>query len=530
MGGTYTTYTYARRHMTGQRLLVALLCCLLFSYASYYAYNHADVAMKMIKDRPSLSIPFKDGSDPPGQDPGWWGGDSQPAQPAPKPPTPEEKGKEKPKEKPAEKPKEKDKDGKEQELVYITDEDQVLLLESRRHINRTFNRVDGLGIDKQMFNPALLELPRGGKYQFLVIARVNHVETEIDGRKYRLAKQVAFFADLHTDAAGVVSIRRESSARTILDGEFALPAEHPCASEHSKKYHVDLYIGPEDTRLFWTASGAPLLQFTSQANGEGECQGIYIMDARAAIPELVDAFGDLAAQLPPVEIDRPQHVRRPRPFPTVDDPAPDMNMYEREKNWAPFMHAPVVDPVDSVTKPDDLLFHVSIEGQRVYKYQPHVAEVVPVYEPDRVETQTCFDDKMHHATPLLSLTLCARGTCAPSVHNTVFVGIIQKMRATPWYKWYQAHVVTWNATEPFAYRGVSKRITYAGMKEKKYAWTCGLVYQWNTTTLPRRRDHGFLDDWMLITFGTSDEGAGWVSVQAEDLLKDHMPCGAHDGS
>ncbi|KAJ4189049.1 hypothetical protein NW767_011699 [Fusarium falciforme] len=59
-----------------------------------------------------------------------------------------------------------------------------------------YNRINVKKRGHETMNPTLLELPHDSKHDFLVIAQAPHVDKEIESIKYRLARQVAMFANL----------------------------------------------------------------------------------------------------------------------------------------------------------------------------------------------------------------------------------------------------------------------------------------------------------------------------------------------
>ncbi|KAG9662460.1 hypothetical protein KCU64_g1942, partial [Aureobasidium melanogenum] len=402
--------------------------------------------------------------------------------------------------------------------VYNFNEKNDLIIKSRSNPSGDANRIDSMGLSERLFNPAILELPTGSKHNFLIIARMAHIPDTINGKQYSRGRELAFFANLEHDDKGAPIIRRSGEwNRTILEGEGYPGPEHHCESEDA----MDKYIGPEDAKLYWMHSGAPILVFTHQVPYEGECQGMFMIDARAAVPELITAFDSHASSLPDIEFTKPRQVRRPRQ--EVKETSWSYR-FEREKNWVPFQHTPLADDSDT-TNPNDFFFHVQAESTRIYRFVPDQKYVAGVTEPPA--PQTCLKDNvaegLHQGTPLLSLTLCKRGECAPDKHNTILLGLVQRRQVSP-YTWYDSRIVTWNATEPFAFRSVSKRVIYQGTQEHQYNWNCGLIYHWNSTAVPQNRSHGYLDDEMWVTYGVTDREAGWVDVMPEDLLKDHTMC------
>ncbi|KAM0543427.1 hypothetical protein ACHAO7_009413, partial [Fusarium culmorum] len=190
-----------------------------------------------------------------------------------------------------------------------------------------YNGIDSQKAGYKIMNPTLLELPRWDNisHDFLVIARAPHISRIIKGKRYKVSRQIAMFANL-THSKLQRPVLQSGTWSKLLIEDFSGP-EHHC----QKQPHIDRYIGPEDMKLFWTRTGEPLLIFTHQVKDDVMCQGQFIIDARAAVPELELALGEaVASSLPPIRFRDPIGLYR-QPY-VGEDSAP---RYQREKNWAP---------------------------------------------------------------------------------------------------------------------------------------------------------------------------------------------------
>lgn len=393
----------------------------------------------------------------------------------------------------------------------FSDEDGDLVLRSIRNPTGSANRIDHNKLSEKIFNPTLLELPKGSKHDFVVITRQGQTAVEIEGKKYKKGYQVAFFGDVIYDEHGApIMIRQDSWKRYLLDD--ILPPEHHCASES----HIMDYIGPEDGKLYWTRDGAPILMFTNQVPYEGECQGMFMVDLRAVIPDLKDILGDNAAKMGPIRFKEPTQLRRPMPENLKEDGS---YHFEREKNWSPFQTF-LGKPED-----DELKFSAHLVEPRIYQFKEGEKYVTHTGSPEK--PQMCVDEKfaygVHQGTPMLSITLCNRGECEPSIQNTVLMGLVQKRRSDP-HLHYDKRIVTWNASAPYEYRSISKHIVLTGTEEWGYTWAGSMVYYWNQTGVPQDRSHGFLDDEVWLSFGIADRRSGWIDVTARDLVSHHITC------
>jgi len=412
-----------------------------------------------------------------------------------------------------------------------TESDDYRVLTSTRNSLGLYNTINVKKTGYNIMNPTLLELPRDSWHDFMVIARAPHIDKEINGTKYRLARQVAMFANLTYNRAHRPELTAGNWTKLLVQEfkDFGKP-DHHCKQQPK----MDKYIGPEDMKLFWTRKGAPLLIFTHQVDDENLCEGMFLIDARAAVPELVEALGDHARQIAPIQFDKPTGLRRLAPPGHEADAR-----YQREKNWA---------PIQSPFSEDDEELFFMVEPSRMFRYastdEPveemaieRESAVEPTSEDEADETwhsteMTCVHDVMmtdkhvHQSTPMLSLTLCDRDTCEPHEGNTVMLGMVQRRYDPPGYPftWYDRRMAVYAATPPYNMLSVSKKLTYHGEADGKYIWTGSMVYFVNRTDIPYNRNHGFLDDEVWLSFGIGDSAPGWLDIRARDLVEDHHHC------
>ncbi|KAK7425907.1 hypothetical protein QQZ08_007621 [Neonectria magnoliae] len=197
--------------------------------------------------------------------------------------------------------------------------DAYRILTSIRDTMGFYNTIDVEKTGLTIMNPTLLELPRGSRHDFLVIARMPHVGKEINGIKYELSRQVAMFANLTYNEAQRPVLTAGKWFKLLV--QDSVGPEHHCKNQP----HMDRYIGPEDMKLFWTRKGAPLLILTLQVNDENLCQGMFLIDARASVPELAKVIGDQTRQMPPIQFEQLTGLRRQAPAGHEADPR-----YQRE--------------------------------------------------------------------------------------------------------------------------------------------------------------------------------------------------------
>ncbi|GKU14139.1 unnamed protein product, partial [Fusarium langsethiae] len=112
------------------------------------------------------------------------------------------------------------------------------LLTSLRNNMGFYNKIDAKMTGHQLMNPTLLELPRNGNstHDFLVIARAPHVYKKINDKRYKLARQVATFANLTYNNLGRPVLKTGKWSRFLVN-DFGGP-EHHC----QKQPDMDRYI------------------------------------------------------------------------------------------------------------------------------------------------------------------------------------------------------------------------------------------------------------------------------------------------
>ncbi|KAF4457209.1 hypothetical protein F53441_773 [Fusarium austroafricanum] len=410
------------------------------------------------------------------------------------------------------------------------------LLTSLRNNMGFRNLIDAKATGYQIMNPTILELPReaNSSHEFLIIARTKHTKVNIDNKTYSKARQVAFFANLTYNKLGRPLLKAGKWSKLLLEdfGDFSDPKHH-CKNQPA----MDKYIGPEDMKLFWTRTGEPLLIFTHQVDDETICQGQFIIDVRAALPELEQALGpDYTQRLPPIRFDGPTGLFR--------DPTPGIEThpkFQREKNWA-LAQSPFDPKMDLLlmvepgqlyrykSRDENVELIVSPKDQRTAIEEPYP----PTAKPGKTwhgKTMTCINDAwiddghVHQSTPMLSLTLCNRGACEPDEQNTIMMGMVQHRLDPPFapFSWYDRRIAVYEATAPYRMISVSKKFTYHGEADGTYSWTGSMSYYTNQTEFPPT-NHGFLDDEIWLGFGIKDSAAGWMDIRARDLIADHYMC------
>ncbi|TNY24350.1 hypothetical protein DMC30DRAFT_346039 [Rhodotorula diobovata] len=359
-----------------------------------------------------------------------------------------------------------------------------------------------------IFNPSVLVLPDqvGLGWRHLFVARGEEKYELIEGDDTRWESIVGcFLLPLKRAHLGLPYLARESELTTLdLPAERKVPY-HRCDNPDFNQFP------PADPRLFFTDDGQPLIIFSQTGHMPNICRALFIIDARMVIPGLDKALKKAGWNAPVQFREQTALIREGQ-----------LNV---EKNWS-LMHG----------ENDELLFHVSLVPQQIYKYVPNLTlrPLDPLAPSHNCLTELLGPDMnrvhLHHATPLLRATLCKRGECKPDVHNTVLFGIIHvKYHPLP-YLHYVRHVVTWNVTEPYNYLSVSRPITYSGTNQADPIFTVSMAWDHPTNRHGLGLNHGFLDDRVVISFGVADYGSGYTDTLALDLLTDHQLCAGVEGT
>lgn len=404
------------------------------------------------------------------------------------------------------------------------------VLTSIRNNRGYYNMIDISGGKYKIFNPTILELPRDGKFKhdFLVIARVTHVGKVINGKKYWQGRQIATFANLEFASTGRPLLKIDNGWSHIMLENYGSHVHH-CRARPKN----DIYIGPEDMKLFWTAAGEPLVIFTHQIDDKFRCQGQFIIDVRAAVPKLAEILNGTSLKMPPIRFNQPVALRREALAGHEDDPR-----YQREKNWAP-LQGPFADDKEELlfmVEPGQLyrlgqegsVDKISLEEDQISAVEAPYPPYIKAKDTWRSKGHTCLNDVMlsdshvHQATPMLSLTLCNRGTCKPTTENTVMLGMVHHRTDKP--TWYDRRIITYSPIPPYNMLSVSKLLSYHGeVQDKTFAWTGSMTYFMHHKQFPLT-SHGFLDDEVWLSFGINDKEAGWLDVRASDLVADYYLC------
>ncbi|GAA6049379.1 hypothetical protein JCM3770_007316 [Rhodotorula araucariae] len=360
-----------------------------------------------------------------------------------------------------------------------------------------------------VFNPSVLVLPDqvGLGWRHLLVARGEEKYEVIQGEDTRWEKIVGcFLLPLKRAHLELPYLARESELTTLN-----LPAQRKVPYQRCAEKVYEQFVGPEDPRLFLTDDGQPLLIYSQTGRSPNVCRALFLIDARMVIPGLDKALKKAGWNAPVQFREQTDLIRE--------------NQLGIEKNWSPFQG-----------QNDELLFHVSLVPQQIYKYVPNLTlrPLDPLAPSHNCLTELLGPDMnrvhLHHATPLLRATLCKRGECKPDVHNTVLFAIIHvKYHPLP-YLHYVRHVVTWNVTEPYNYLSVSRPLTYSGTNQADPIFTVSMAWDHPTQRHGLGLNHGFLDDTVLISFGVADYGSGYTDVLALDLLTDHQLCAGVSGT
>jgi hypothetical protein len=65
-----------------------------------------------------------------------------------------------------------------------------------------------------------------------------------------------------------------------------------------------------------------------------------------------------------------------------------------------------------------------------------------------------------------------------------------------------------------------------GTDQSQLVYTVSLTVRKSqeTLSLVNEPGTGYLDDWLIVSFGISDESSNYIMVTVDDILKDHDMC------
>ncbi|KAK9450047.1 uncharacterized protein V1518DRAFT_415395 [Limtongia smithiae] len=220
--------------------------------------------------------------------------------------------------------------------------------------------------------------------------------------------------------------------------------------------------GFANQRVFWSPYGEPLM--ISTTNSHTGCLGQYLIDARAAAPEIAKA---LPKSQPAVRFDK--YIDLNDTF--VDDDPFDRNtiMLFDDKNHGFLSYKTYPQDIRSIDNP----------GVNIAEHNNNVCLR------DLVRDEYVPNGQLWQATSSLRLTLC-KFPCEPTEHNTVLISILyakykDKAKGELAYRQY---LIVMQPVAPFQIIARSRKLIYAGAEEP---FTVGM--SWDTHTRMSWSEH-----------------------------------------
>ena len=407
----------------------------------------------------------------------------------------------------------------------------------------------------ESYNPSILSLPVGAKYDFVVALNGGRRE-DVSGigiqytpkEIYGMLGDFQHIWDQRWNPRQLSFISDEDRLRldTLIQLGDPFVFQNCGVDEPGLSFRYS--PGPDSPRLFWSDLGEPLLLYHSNPPdwGMNYCRIPYLVDMRAVYPELKNVL-DAISHDPPIRFSESVML-----FHGGQDIV--------EKGWSLM--------TDMLT--GEAYFHRNLIPQTISHFNVTTQTIGPPFRAAANRKENCLlrkldwtrsyqDDEfsVHQAGPVMRFTLCNRGECKPNIHNTVHVSLIHRLFTTNG-KFFERRVITFNTTYPFNYISVSKPTFYHGVLETQIVHTCSMSVL--ARSLRSRQDrrpahaakpvplylangphfgltsltpdgtsdfelsHAFLDDEIVIAFGLDDKDGGWIDTLASDIIADQIMC------
>ena len=320
------------------------------------------------------------------------------------------------------------------------------------------------------FNPALLTLPYTGESRngtFVVVAREEYKFEQIGDIIVQPRAIIASLLHVVTsdaerrwtprDSPRIQSHSVERLGKLVHSNDTYFPKCEP-----DPKGLLSTIQGPEDPRLIWSHLGEPLMIYSSIPPEDSDlCRHFYLVDLRSVYPVVADIISE-TPKPPPMRFNESIPIAYP-------------GQEGLHKNWAPF-----------TTPTGDVFIHVHLVPQTIYKLKLggslsspalpsptdlHSLEPVVRHPP---EDENCITialngfptQEIHQSTPFLEVVLCRSAdvqsrSCDPDdPNNRVYMGVIHAQHLIEETRYYEARIVTLNASLPFNYISISKPMLY----------------------------------------------------------------------
>jgi hypothetical protein len=384
------------------------------------------------------------------------------------------------------------------------------------------------------FNPALLTLPHpdeGRDGTLVVVAREEYKFEWIDGTYVQPRHIIASLLDMKVSDPERRWTPKESpkiQARSVerLNNLVHSNATYfpKCEPDDPEGLTTNIQ-GPEDPRLIWSHLGEPLMIYTSVAAENSDlCRHFYLVDLRSAYPVVADIVSE-SVNPPPMRFEE-------------SIPLTYRGQVGIHKNWAPF------------TNPaGDVFVHVHLIPQTIYKLRtaefPWLEPVI-MHPPEEENCVTIALKgipklRIHQSTPFLDVVLCRwadveSGVCnINEPDNHIYMGVFHAQHIISDTRYYETRILTLNFSLPFNYISISKPMLYCmtlphfadlgGIPMTERIYTVSLNFRKPRTTVSYEEfARGYLDDFLILSFGWGDNSSHFIQIGVEEVLQGHDMC------
>ena len=312
------------------------------------------------------------------------------------------------------------------------------------------------------FNPSLLLLGSESDYAFVGVARGREWNEQVSATEWQANREMlgALVPDF-TSQSQALQTRWDPKKQITVQGksiekltrglvDFSGISDFGNCDDNGFGHWYRHTPGPEDPRLFYTGTGAPLMIYNAPGKeNTGRCRQQYLIDLRDVYPPVETVSSRSFGTRLWTSGDKSIGLVRPA-------------QTEIEKNWAPF-----------TVHDGHLYMHTDLVPQRVDRVVPGQENLISVVDNPSYDnclsralndTRPDGDAQLHQASPLLHVLLCRRTDpkCTLKSAKSLLLGLVH-IRHYPWTgpgSYYERRIVTWNPSPPFAYHSFSKPLAY----------------------------------------------------------------------
>jgi hypothetical protein len=361
------------------------------------------------------------------------------------------------------------------------------------------------------FNPTILPIP--GTKQFFVVARTWLPKYKMIDGEYANGSSglVGCLLVLKTNG-GLKQFECVTEPKQL---QLDIPVDALMARYMRTHSLWNKFVGAEDPRLFFDASGLPMLEYGMNSAVASRARVVYLTDMRG----LYEPLDRLINETCPDNQRTPLEYRQQELGSSVSDKAKLVG--EIEKNWVPMTN----DALGT-------LIQIHVNPRKIVRVNGSDLEELQGYE--KFEVDQCLKRNfesliagrsIHQCANLVRVTLCQHGECAPDDDNTFYMQVLQAKRYENIN--YEHFVALWSIKAPgFKLHSIAGPLNMPGLNSNDLIYWNSMNYIHDEGKCPGDRgfDHGFLDSDLVLSMGVGDVTGKAIVVSPQDLLSQRYTC------